>query len=70
MARNGKVRESFLPRQRPKEEWAHVSVTRDGARYVDVQELLECAEVKALVERLRKLNLEPPHQNQTAGEHI
>ena len=53
MGRNGKVRESFLPRQRPKEEWAHVFVTRDGARYVDVQELLGCDEVKALVDRLK-----------------
>lgn len=29
----------ILPRQRPKEEWEHVYVTRNGGRYVDVEEL-------------------------------
>lgn len=65
----GKDRESFLPRQRPKSEWAHVSVTRDGARYVDVDELLERDEVKELVSRLKEeLRVEEPRRERD-GEH-
>lgn len=70
MGKDREDREHFLPRQRPKSEWEHVSVTRDGARYVDVDDLLDREEVQELVGRLREeLKIEPPHGQRDAGEH-
>ena len=67
---NGRAQESFLPRQRPKEEWAHVSVTRDGARYVDVEDLLQNEKVKTLVGRLKEeLKVDMPGHGKNGGEH-
>lgn len=68
MRGDGRLRESFLPRQRPREEWAHVLVTRDGARYVDVEELLQDEKVKMLVSRL-KTDLKVHRHGKNAGEH-
>ena len=69
MGRTDKTRESFLPRQRPREEWAHVSVTRDGSRYVDVYDLLENDEVKKLVSRMKdELKVEAPRGQDAGGE--
>ena len=66
---NGRAQESFLPRQRPKGEWAHVWVTRDGARYVDVDELLQNEKVKKLVGRLKEeLKVEMPSRGKNLGK--
>ena len=69
MKRTDKMRGSSLPRQRPKEEWVHVSVTRDGSRYVDVYDLLENDKVKKLVGRMKdELKVEAPRGQDAGGE--
>ena len=55
--------DSLLPRQRPKEEWEHVYVTRNGTRYVDVKELLEDEGVKALIRKAAEIEVESPPRN-------
>ena len=68
MGRTDKTRESFLPRQRPKREWGHVSVTKCGSRYVDVNDLLQDDDVKSLVDRMKKeLEVEAPRDMQDTG---
>ena len=52
--------EDLFPRQRPKEEWEHVYVTRNGRRYVDVKELLEDDRVKALIRKAAEIEVESP----------
>ena len=52
--------EDLFPRQRPKEEWEHVYVTRNGTRYVDVKELLEDERVKALIRKAATIEVESP----------
>ena len=52
--------EGLYPRQRPKREWEHVYVTRNGRRYVDVKELLEDDRVKALIRKAAKVEVESP----------
>ena len=64
--KDGKGRRPFLglfPRQRPKEEWEHVYVTRNGTRYVDVKELLEDERVKALIRKAAEIEVESPHRS-------
>ena len=58
--------ESLFPRQRPKREWEHVYVTRNGTRYVDVKELLEDEHVKALIDKAAKVEVESPGQDTLA----
>ena len=52
--------ESLFPRQRPKDEWEHVYVTRNGRRYVKVEELLEDERVKALIRKAAEVEVESP----------
>ena len=67
--REGKGRRRFLedlfPRQRPKGEWEHVYVTRNGTRYVDVKELLEDERVQALIQKAAEIEVESPHRKRT-----
>ena len=58
--------ESLFPRQRPKHEWEHVYVTRNGTRYVDVKELLADERVKALIRKAAEVEVESPRQNAPA----
>ena len=55
--------EDLFPRQRPKGEWEHVYVTRNGTRYVDVKELLADERVKALIREAAEIEVESPHRN-------
>ena len=59
--------ESLFPRQRPKHEWEHVYVTRNGTRYVDVKELLADERVKALIRKAAEVEVESPRRNATAA---
>ena len=61
--------EDLFPRQRPKEEWEHVYVTRNGTRYVDVKELLEDERVKALIRKAATIDVESPPRNAPAERH-
>lgn len=57
---------SAFPRQRPKQEWEHVYVTRNGTRYVDVKELLEDEGVQELICKAAKVKVESPSRNASA----
>ena len=46
----------MIPRQRPKEEWEHVYVARNGGRYVDVEELFARESVKKDLAEMKKLS--------------
>ena len=46
------------PRQRPREEWEHVYVTRNGGRYVDVEELFARKSVQKDLAKMKKLGKE------------
>ena len=48
----------ILPRQRPREEWEHVYVTRNGGRYVDVEELFARKSVQKDLAKMKKLGEE------------
>lgn len=48
----------ILPRQRPREEWEHVYVARNGERYVNVKELFEKDSVKEDLAEMKKLGEE------------
>ena len=48
----------MIPRQRPKEEWEHVYVTRNGGRYVNVQELFARESVKEDLAKMKELGKE------------
>ena len=71
--KDGKGRRPFLdslfPRQRPKEEWEHVYVTRNGTRYVDVKELLEDERVKALIRKAAAIEVDSPHRSPRTERH-
>ena len=58
-----------IPDQRPKEEWEHVKVTRDGTRYVDVEELLKDERAQEQIKRMKLLAVEEPHPNRSEEEH-
>lgn len=60
--------ERLFPRQRPKHEWEHVYVTRNGTRYVDVKELLEDEGVKDLIRKAAEVKVESPNRSAPA-EH-
>ena len=45
----------IIPKQRPKEEWEHVYVTRSGVRYVEVEELFARESVKEDLAKMQKL---------------
>lgn len=53
----------ILPRQRPKEEWEHVYVTRNGGRYVDVEELFARKSVQKDLAKMKKLGEEERRRN-------
>ena len=57
-----------IPEQRPKGEWEHVKVTRDGTRYVDVDELLKDERALEQIERMKKLDVEDPRRERSEGE--
>ena len=46
----------MIPRQRPKEEWEHVHVTRSGARYVEVEELFARKSVQDDLAKMQELS--------------
>ena len=48
----------MIPRQRPKEEWEHVYVTRNGGRYVNVEELFARESVKEDLAKMKELGEE------------
>ena len=48
----------MIPRQRPKEEWEHVYVTRNGGRYVNVEELFARESVKKDLTKMKELGKE------------
>ena len=70
MGRLGRAVETLLgiPEQRPKEEWEHVKVTRDGTRYVDVDELLEDERAQELIERMKEVEVGDPRRERVGGE--
>ena len=53
----------IFPRQRPKEEWEHVYVTRNGGRYVDVEELFARKSVQKDLAKMKKLGEEERRRN-------
>ena len=57
-----------IPEQRPKEEWEHVKVTRDGTRYVDVDELLKDERALKQIARMKELDVEDPRRERSEGE--
>lgn len=48
----------MIPKQRPKEEWEHVYVTRNGGRYVKVEELFARESVKKDLTKMKELGEE------------
>lgn len=48
----------MIPRQRPKKEWEHVYVTRNGGRYVNVEELFARESVKKDLDKMKELSEE------------
>ena len=48
----------MIPKQRPKEEWEHVYVTRNGGRYVNVEELFARESVKKDLTKMKELGKE------------
>ena len=48
----------MIPRQRPKKEWEHVHVTRNGGRYVNVEELFARESVKEDLAKMKELSEE------------
>lgn len=48
----------MIPKQRPKEEWEHVYVTRNGGRYVKVEELFARESVKKDLAKMKELGEE------------
>lgn len=57
-----------IPEQRPKEEWEHVKVTRDGTRYVDVDELLKDERALEQIARMKELDVEDRRRERSEGE--
>ena len=45
-----------IPKQRPKEEWEHVYVARNGGRYVKVEDLFEKDSVKKDLRKMKMLS--------------
>ena len=55
----------MIPRQRPKEEWEHVYVTRNGGRYVNVKDLFARESVKEDLAKMKKLGEEVRRKRMT-----
>ena len=55
----------MIPKQRPKEEWEHVYVTRNGGRYVNVEELFARESVKEDLAKMKELGEEVRRKRMT-----